>query len=420
LSHIPREKQKALFPLLWIMLFDHTSLNLVFPVLTLLFFDADSRFFAALTPHDIRSYWYGLCIAIPHAVNFFSAPLLGMLSDQFGRRNILLLAATGALAYALTGAFSVLAGSMTLLFCASLLRGLFSRTNPIAQAAIGDISPPQQRNKKMLYMGYLQTAISLGAFAGPILGGRLARSFDFAGLNFSLPFFAAAGFAVMALGLTFFTFSETLQRPKNSAGTGAFHWKPFLKLFADKRIQAISLILLLSQVGWSLYYQFMPPILKMLLHADARQIGQFVGLIALWLALATLFGIRLLSEFFNMRGILIFSLWLMFAGLALTLFFFIRPALTAHSSLPWVAAILVAAGDVIAFSCICTLYSDAVSQEDQGKIMGMGFIVISAVWMLSAVLGGLLLALHPLLPLAVALPFVLAGIGFVCFMSELN
>lgn len=163
------------------MLFDHTSLNIIVPVLTLLFFDAQSSLFAADTPTAVRSLWYGLCISVPNMVNIVITPILSAMSDVFGRKKLIFVGAAGAFIFTVTAGLGVLWGSLSVLFLSCVLRGAFSRTNPIAQAVIGDISP---REKKVLYMGYLQTSISLGAFVGPVLGGYFANQFLFAQLNF--------------------------------------------------------------------------------------------------------------------------------------------------------------------------------------------------------------------------------------------
>lgn len=401
-----KANRSSYISLLGIMLFDHTSLNIIFPVLTLLFFDAQSRLFPAGTPEAVRSHWYGLCIAVPYAANLLCSPLLGMLSDRYGRKNILLVASLGALIFALTAAVSVLTGSLTLLFFACIVRGMFSRTNPVAQAVVGDLdlsdSTDKRRNLKMLYMGWLQTAISLGAFVGPVLGGNLAAKIAFDRFNFSLPFFVAAVFAGIAFFLTLCSFQETLQMRQPFSLLQVLRRPSIKTLFATPHIAAVSWVLLLSQISWSLYYQYIPPTLKVVLHAGAGQIGYFVGLIAFWLALATVVGIRILSEFFDAAGILIVSLWLVFVGTLMTVLYFILPFSPHWQWLLWLAAIPVAAGDVIAFSCLSTLYSDAVEKTAQGRIMGVCFVVIAFVWMLSGLIGGRLFAIHNLLPLAVA------------------
>ncbi len=385
----------SIFPLLWVMLFDHTSLNIIFPVLTLLFFDVQSSLFAADTSHAVRSMWYGLCVAVPHIVNVVATPVLSALSDEFGRKKILLVGTLGALLFALTAALGVLWGALSLIFLSCIIRGAFSRTNPIAQAIVGDISP---KEKKVLYMGYLQTAISIGAFIGPVIAGYFANQFFFATLNFSMPFFIAAVFAAISCVLTFVLFQETLAVKRAHSPWSEFNWPSIKKIFANKSVLRISVVLLLSQISWSMYYQFMPPILKTALHFDAHQLGLFVGIIALWLALATAFGIKFLEQFFDLQQILLLSIYLVLLGLLLT-----GLSCALHWNVfIWFAAIPTAVGDVVAFSCLITFYSDVVEKQEQGKVMGVCFIVIALIWALTASVGGVLMSISTLLPLLVA------------------
>lgn len=392
------------------MLFDHTSLNIMFPVLTLLFFDGHSSLFAVDTSQAVRSMWYGLCISIPSMVNVIATPILSALSDAFGRKKLILVGTTGALLFALTAALGVLIGSLSLLFLSCILRGAFSRTNPIAQAVIGDIAP---REKKILYMGYLQTAISLGAFIGPIVGGYFANQFFFAQLNFSLPFWVAAVFAAISCVLTMVIFHETLVEKPYVSPWKELHWRNLKKVFANRLVLRISSILLLSQMSWSMYYQFIPPILKTEIGVNPHQLGIFVGLIALWLALATAFGIKFLQQFFSLRTILLLSLYLVLIGTIGTVLFFLLHLKGIWTFLMWGSAIPTAIGDVIAFSCLTALYSDVVEKQQQGKVMGVCFIVIALMWAGTAMVGGFLMSIYSLLPLIVAPVGILLAIGLV-------
>ena len=394
-----KNDKKSIFPLLWVMLFDHTSLNMTFPILTLLFFDMQSSIFTADTPAAIRSMWYGLCISIPSAVNIIVTPILSALSDAFGRKMLIFVGAAGALIFAVTAGFGILWGSLSILFLSCVLRGAFSRTNPIAQAVIGDISP---REKKVLHMGYLQTSISLGAFMGPVLAGYFANQFFFAKLNFSLPFFIAGIFAAISCVLTIVIFKETLVEKRYTSPWKEFHWHSMKSIFSNPFVLRISIILLLSQISWSTYYQFIPPILKTMLHVNPHQLGLFVGLIAFWLAIATTFGIKFLEQFFSMQSILLLSLYLVLIGTVLTPLFFMMHLSGGWTTLIWAAAIPTAVGDVIAFSCITALYSDVVAKQEQGKVMGVCFIVIALIWSATAMIGGILMSVYTLLPLIVA------------------
>jgi DHA1 family tetracycline resistance protein-like MFS transporter len=394
-----KNRSNSIWPLLWVMLFDHTSLNITFPVLTLLFFDAQSSLFAADTSHAVRSMWYGLCVAVPHIVNIVMSPILSALSDEFGRKKILLLGTLGAFLFAMTAAFGIVSGLLSLLFLGLIIRGAFSRTNPIAQAVVGDIST---REQKVRNMGYVQAAISIGAFIGPVIGGYLASPIHFAQLNFSLPFFIAAIFAGVSCVLTVVIFDETLAVKRSNTTWNYFNYQTVKNVVTNPGVLRISAILLLSQISWSLYYQFIPPILKTALGFDAKALGIFVGLIAFWLALATTFGIKLLDKRFSLRQILFLSLYLVLFGLLLSVVFCFWHVSQKSLFLIWLAAVPTAIGDVIAYSCLITFYSNVVQKEEQGKVMGVCFIIIGLIWSSAGMLGGFLMSIYELLPLLVA------------------
>ena len=390
--------KRSIFPLLWVMVFDHTSLNITFPVLTLIFFDAHSNLFTPDTSYAVRSMWYGFCVAIPHIVNIFMAPVLSALSDEFGRKKMLFAGTLGALLFALIGGMGIFFGMMSLLFLGMIIQGMFSRTNPIAQAVIGDVSPA---TAKIRNMGYLQTAISIGAFIGPMLGGYFANKFFFSQLNYSLPFFIAAIFAGISCVMTITFFQETLAAKRNGK------WKEFngpaLKsVITNPQVLQISLVLLLSQISWSMYYQFIPPILKAAFGFNSHALGIFIGMISFWLALATTFGIKFFEKFLSMRQMLLLSLYLVLIGLLLCIASCVLHKMPQSGLFMWVSAAPIAIGDVIAYSCLTALYSNAVLPAAQGKVMGMCFIVVAVIWSLTGIIGGFLMAYVKLLPLLVA------------------
>lgn len=376
------------------MLFDQTCLSMAFPILTLLFFDPHSRIFSSDTSLATRSLWYGWCVSIPFIINLILTPLLSLLSDVLGRKKILIVGTLGAFLFALTSAIGILAGLLSLIIVSRIIQGAFSRTNPIAQAIIGDLSPPA---KKLLWMGYLQTAISIGALVGPIIGGYLANPFFLNHFNFSLPFLIAALLAMISFLITMYVFKETFIA-KTIKISHFDHLRRIKTVILNKNVLRISFILFLSQLTWSIYYQFIPPILKTTLHVSAKELGFFVGLIALWLTLATGLGIRLLERFWSLSRILLFSVYLVLGGILLSLLF----CACQFTLGIWLAAIPIAVGDVLIYSCITALYSDATESDNQGKVMGICFIIVSFAWGATGMFGGYLMSKSILLPLMIA------------------
>ena len=225
---------------------------------------------------------------------------------------------------------------------------------------------------------------------------------------FSIPFFLAAILALVNTLLAYYFMRETLK--KNAGGLRSqFNLQALKSVIKQPSVLRISLILLLIQISWSTYYQFIPPILKTLYGFGPHQLGWFLGMIAFWLALATGVGIKLLDGALTVRQLLLLSAYLVLAGLIITLFgcCYTFPH---HLWAIWAGAIPTATGDVIAYSCLAALYSNVVAHEKQGKVMGVNFIVVASAWAGTGFLGGLLMSLSPLLPLFIAPAGIIASI----------
>ena len=281
-----KRAERTIKRLLGVIALDQTYIEFSLPIITLIFFDPASRLFPADTSYAVRSMWYGTCISIPYFINLFFAPLLSTLSDEFGRRKFLLFEICSAFFYMLFAGLGVLFGQLWLFMLGFVVRGAFSRTNTTALAMIGDAC---SKHKKMAYMSYMQVAISIGACIGPIISGFFANQFYFGTLNFSLPFFIAATLALINATLTYFLIEETLKKSASQALRTGNMSRITANLLAIKRvithpdILKTALMLILFQLSWSLYYQFIPPLLKTAYHFNGHQLGIFIGMIAFWL-----------------------------------------------------------------------------------------------------------------------------------------
>jgi len=165
----------------------------------------------------------GVLLASYSAFQFVGAPILGRLSDERGRRPILLLSLSGSvIAWTLFG----LAGALWVLFLARILAGLMGGNIATAQAYIADVTPPEDRAKGL---GLLGAAFGLGFVFGPAIGGffsdpGLVASVDSALPavvpidRFSLPSFVAAGITAANLVAAFVVLPETNPRRERTAG----------------------------------------------------------------------------------------------------------------------------------------------------------------------------------------------------------
>ncbi len=132
------------------------------------------------------------------AAQFLAAPMLGVLSDRFGRRPVLLLSLLGsAFGYFLFG----WAGMLWIMFLGRIIDGFTGGNISAAQAYIADISPPQDRAKNF---GLVGAAFGLGFIIGPALGGVLAK------ISLAAPAYGAGILALITMAFGYFLLPESL------------------------------------------------------------------------------------------------------------------------------------------------------------------------------------------------------------------
>lgn len=156
------------------------------------------------------SEWNVVFGAVWGLMQLFCGPVLGMMSDRFGRRPILLVSLAGL---AIDFLFMALAPSLAWLFVGRVINGLTAASFSTANAYVADVTPPDKRAKAFGWMG---SAFSFGFLVGPALGGFLGD------IDLRLPFFVAAGLTTINWFYGFFVLPESLPPEKRVA---KFDWK---------------------------------------------------------------------------------------------------------------------------------------------------------------------------------------------------
>jgi len=192
----------------------------------------------------------GLLLTTFAVMQFIFAPILGGLSDRFGRRPVLLIALFG---FAIDSFIMAWAPSLTWLFAARILSGLFGATYATCYASIVDISAPEERAK---LFGFAGAALGLGFIFGPALGGLLGEYWV------RLPFIAAGGLTFLVFVWGLFMYPETLDE-KNRRPFSFARANPIGSLLAIRRHPSVIMVLaalFLIQLGnhsyssiWSFY-----------------------------------------------------------------------------------------------------------------------------------------------------------------------
>lgn len=187
-----RRNGRAAMPFIMLtVLIDMISIGLIIPVLP--------PFVGSFTASQSdQAFWYGAVVFSFGIANFFGSPILGSLSDAYGRRPVLLIGFCGlGLNFFATG----LAGTLWVLVAVRLVGGAMQANAAVANAYVADITPPEQRTRRF---GLLGAMFGVGYIIGPVAGGLLGA------IDLRLPFFAGGALSMINLLYGFFVMPESL------------------------------------------------------------------------------------------------------------------------------------------------------------------------------------------------------------------
>jgi DHA1 family tetracycline resistance protein-like MFS transporter len=152
-----------------------------------------------------QAFWYGVVTFAFGFANFFASPVLGGLSDRYGRRPVLLIGFCGlATSFLLTA----MATALWMLIVVRLVSGAMQANISVSNAYVADITPPEGRAKRF---GMLGAMFGLGFILGPVMGGLLGA------IDLRLPFFAAGSLALLNLLYGWFVLPESLPPERRRA-----------------------------------------------------------------------------------------------------------------------------------------------------------------------------------------------------------
>lgn len=178
------------------VLLDAVGIGLIMPILPALL--------RSLGGLDAGSLHYGALLAAYALMQFLFSPILGALSDRFGRRPVLLISLAGAAADYLLMAF---APTLAWLYLGRLLAGITGANMAVATAYVTDITPAGQRARRF---GLVGAVFGVGFIVGPLLGGSLGE------WHLHAPFLAAAAMNAVNLAMAFFLLPES-RKPRARA-----------------------------------------------------------------------------------------------------------------------------------------------------------------------------------------------------------
>ncbi len=301
---------------------------------------------------DEQARWYGLLSATYGTMQFFCTPLLGALSDRFGRRPVLLMSIFGLGCSLFVHATTT---SLISLLLIRIISGGTAASFSVASAYMADITAPEDRARAF---GMIGAAFGLGFIFGPVLGGVLGDQ------NVRIPFYAAGGLAVLNWLYGYFVLPESLPKDRRSP-VSLRRANPFAALANLTKLRGVGLLVVVYGLAvfaqwtmhstWVLYTQFR-------FHWSVTQNGIALGLVGILSAVVQggLQG-RLIARFGERRLVLIG-----FASAACAY------ALYGLVTVGWLLYVVMI-GNLMAYAAgpaMQSIISRAVSPREQGLMQG--------------------------------------------------
>jgi DHA1 family tetracycline resistance protein-like MFS transporter len=375
-------ERKRLLNIFIIVFIDLVGFGLILPLLP---FYAENY---GATPFVV-----GLLTASYAAAQLIGAPILGRLSDRFGRRPILLVSIFGTIVgFLLLGVADPLGRSLAanlglnaapvivaFLFISRILDGLTGGNISVAQAYITDITDTENRAKGL---GLIGAAFGLGFIIGPAAGGILST------WGFALPAFVAAGLATINLITVYFWLPESLTAEKRAAAAEqkrpSFSVKTLWQAINRPRVGPLLHIRFFFGLAFATFQTVFPLYAQYQLDLDARQTGFILTYVGLLAAFVQGGAIGVLTKRFNERGLIFSSTIILTVSL-------LGWAFTPNVPLLLIVLLPLAYAGGVLSTVINSALSKSVYPEEIGGTLGLAASLESSTRVVAPSIGGYLL-----------------------------
>ncbi len=288
---------------------------------------------------------------------FVAAPGLGALSDRYGRRPVLLVCLLGsALGYLLLG----FGGALWVLLLGRAIDGITGANNAVVNAYLADVVPPMQRGR---YYGIVGALASVSVVIGPAIGGYVAQ------LGTQVPFFLAAGVALLNLLIGLFFMPESLPKDRRVTSISMAKLNPF---------NALRDVLMMPQLRWLLVAIFVYTLvfialpsnislyIKDTLHWGTAEVG----------TVFSVFGVVSIAAQAVLLPLLLKRLrtaWVATVGLIVSIVGFVLivlVAVDASALIMYGSLAVLAVGEGLVSPALLELVSRGADNRSQGKVQG--------------------------------------------------
>jgi len=336
-----KNNNKSLFTIFLIVFVDLLGFGIVLPLLPYI-----------AERYQASPFTIGILGATYSLFQLIAGPLLGRLSDRYGRKKILAISQIGsAIGYLILG----LANNLPLLFLARIIDGITGGNISIAQAYIADITTKENRAKGM---GIIGAAFGLGFIFGPAIGGFLAK------YSYSYPGYFAMVVSLITVVLTIVTLPETVSSEQRKSNPKAqITLREFWKVASASNIQYLIITFFMLNSAFSMMQGTFALWTQKRFNFGPEQNGYVFAFVGIISVIAQLRLLPFLVKKFKERSLLNYSTFFFVVG------FFMIPFVPN----PWflmISQTLIVFGNSMANPSIQALASERVPKEEYGEALG--------------------------------------------------
>jgi len=332
----------------------------------------------------------GLILSIFSICQLVASPITGKLSDKYGRKPLLLFSQTSTLiGFILLG----LANNVWILIAARLVDGLLGSNMTVSQAYISDVTNPNYRTKTF---GYSSAVFGAGLIFGPVIGGLLLL------INFSAPFFFAAGISLLSIILVIIFLPESLKRREEKLKLKFEDIIPIKEakyFFKSAMIRGLILIFFIYNFGFMLFINTFPLFAEMQINATPQQVSFYMAWIGVLRVIFQSFLINPILKKLRENNTLVIGIFSMIFAMSFLIF----------STSYWIVYLpffFLAFGTGVARPILTSKLTNTVKREETGSLLGVNNSLTSIGQIITPILGGIMLQFLP----TQILPFLSAAI----------